>query len=161
MRAIINLERSGQAMSSEVSRNFGLIVIGASAGGVEALVELARGLPSQLPAAICVVVHFPVNATSHLPHILNQASTLHAQHARDGQRLEPSCIYVAPPDHHMLVSDGALHLVRGPRANGVRPAIDPLFRTAAEAYGARAIGVLLSGVLDDGVDGLRVIKEHG
>jgi len=148
-------------MGTNGSPAYSLIVIGGSAGGVEALVELARGLPANITAAICVVVHFPAHAASHLPHILNQAGPLHAQHAHDGQSLEPACIFVAPPNYHLLVARGQLHLSREPRANGVRPAIDPMFRTAAQAYGARTIGVLLSGVLDDGVDGLRVIKELG
>jgi len=148
-------------MPSDQIPDFSLIAIGASAGGVEALVELARGLPASIPAAICVVVHFPVDATSHLPHIVNQVSSLQAVHARSGQRLEPGRVYIAPPNQHMLVADGHLELVSGPRANGVRPAIDPLFRTAAQSFGPRAIGVLLSGALDDGVDGLRVIKEQG
>jgi two-component system chemotaxis response regulator CheB len=148
-------------MSSDGPPDYCLIVIGASAGGVEALIDLARGLPRDIRAAICVVVHFPVDASSHLPQILNQAGRLPAQHAQDGQPLAPGRLYVAPPNCHLLVSSGKLHLVNGPRTNGVRPAIDPLFRSAAEAYGARTIGVLLSGALDDGVDGLRVIKEQG
>ena len=95
---------------SEIAPSYSLIVIGASAGGVEALVELVRHLPKDLPAAILVVVHFPVNATSRLPHILNSVGWLHAQHAVEGQRIEPGCIYVAPPDFHLLVSADEYHV---------------------------------------------------
>ncbi|MGH2522596.1 MAG: chemotaxis protein CheB [Anaerolineales bacterium] len=127
-----------------------LIVIGASEGGVEALIRLVPGLPADLPAAVAVVMHFPASATSVLPDILDRASALPAMHAQTGESLQPGCIYVAPPDHHLLVNDGRLRLSRGPRQNNHRPAIDPLFSTAARACGRRVIGVVLSGTLDDG-----------
>jgi two-component system chemotaxis response regulator CheB len=138
-----------------------LIVIGASAGGIEALTRVAAGLPPDLPAAVCVVVHIPSHANSQLPKILSRAGPLPAQPIRSQQPLEPGCIYVAPPDYHLLVVGDRLALSRGPRQNHSRPAIDPLFRTAARAYGPRAIGVVLSGVLDDGTIGLLSIKLHG
>jgi two-component system, chemotaxis family, protein-glutamate methylesterase/glutaminase len=138
-----------------------LVVVGASAGGVEALREIARGLPGDLRAAVCVVLHLPTTAESMLPRILSRAGALPASHPGDGDPLEAGRIYVAPPDCHLLVKRGHVRVVRGPRENNHRPAIDPLFRTAALAYGRRAIGVILSGVLDDGVAGLRAIHARG
>jgi two-component system chemotaxis response regulator CheB len=138
-----------------------IIVIGFSAGGVEALVRLVSGLPGDLPAALLVVHHFPAESVSTLPSILRRAGELPAFHPRHGQAISPERIYVAPPGRHMLVVDGQIHLTRGPRENGHRPAIDPLFRTAARAYGPRVIGVLLSGGLDDGTAGLVAVKRLG
>jgi two-component system chemotaxis response regulator CheB len=138
-----------------------LIVIGASAGGVGALLDIAARLPANLPASVCVVLHMPPNGVSHLPYLLGRAGPLPARHPRDGTSLRRGHIYVAPPDHHLLVQDGVLRLSRGPRENRSRPAIDPLFRSAALAHGPRVIGVVLSGVLDDGTAGLLAIKENG
>jgi len=135
-----------------------IIVIGASAGGVEALMQIARGLPADLPAAIFIVLHVPPNSPSLLPTILNRVCALHASHARDGETIEPGRIYVAPPDHHLLVKRGHVRVTRGPRENSSRPAVDPLFRTAAVAYDHRVVGVVLSGNLDDGTAGLAAIK---
>jgi two-component system, chemotaxis family, protein-glutamate methylesterase/glutaminase len=138
-----------------------LIVVGASAGGIEALTALVRGLDPRMPAAICVVVHIPSFSYSVLPNILRRAGQLPAVHAEHGMPLEAGCIYVAPPDHHLLVVDGRLHLSRQPRENSHRPAIDPLFRSAARAFGRRAAGVVLSGALDDGTLGLVRLKQRG
>jgi two-component system chemotaxis response regulator CheB len=110
-----------------------IIVIGASAGGVEALVELVRGLPADLPAAVFVVLHLPAHGTSVLPSILNRAGTLPAVHPHDGQKIQQGRIYVAPPDLHLLIRNGTVRVARGPRENRHRPAADALFRTAARA----------------------------
>jgi two-component system chemotaxis response regulator CheB len=144
-----------------VATSHALIVVGASAGGVEALIQLARGLPADLPAAVCVVLHIPPHAASALPHILTRAGPLPAQHPADGAPLEPGHIYVAPPDRHLLVTLGRLHIVHGPRENRNRPAVDPLFRSAARFYGPRVVGVVLTGALDDGTAGLLAIKRAG
>ena len=138
-----------------------MVVVGTSSGGVEALMELCGGLPEDLPAAVFVVVHFPEGAPSVLPSILNRAGPLKAVHPEDGDPIENGRIYVAPPGLHLLVERGRVRLVRGPRENLHRPAVDPLFRTAAVAYGPRAVGVVLTGARDDGTAGLLAIKRRG
>jgi two-component system chemotaxis response regulator CheB len=138
-----------------------IIVVGASAGGVEALATLARGLPADFPAAVFMVLHVPPHGTSVLPKIISRAGPLPATHAWDGEPIQPGRIYVAPPDRHMLLKLGHVRVARGPTENSHRPAIDPLFRTAARQYGRRVIGVVLSGLLDDGTAGLLAIKERG
>ena len=138
-----------------------IVVIGASAGGVEALGSLVEKLPVDLPAAVFVVLHIPASGTSVLPAILQRRGRLPAAHAIDEEPIENGRIYVAPPDHHLLLHPGIVRVVRGPRENGYRPAIDPLFRSAAKSFGPRVTGVVLSGVLDDGTAGLAVIKDVG
>jgi len=138
-----------------------IIVVGASAGGVEALMSLVSTLPADLPAAVFVTLHLPPNSTSVLPRLLDRAGPLAATHAEDGEVIKPGRIYVAPPDRHLLIEDGRVQLAHGPRENRWRPAIDPMFRTAARAYGARVVGVVLTGTMDDGTAGLVAIKRCG
>jgi two-component system chemotaxis response regulator CheB len=142
-----------------------IVVVGASAGGVEVLREVARevarGLDADLPAALFVVLHVRATAVSMLPEILTRAGSLPAAHVRDGEPIEPGRVYVAPLNHHLLIRDGLVRLSVGPRENRSRPAIDPLFRSAARAFGRRVVGVVLSGSLDDGASGLLAIKTRG
>jgi two-component system chemotaxis response regulator CheB len=138
-----------------------IIVIGASAGGVEALERLARALPADLDAALFIVLHMPPLSKSVLPLILSRAGPLCAVHPQDREPIQSGRIYIAPPDHHLLVRRGHIRLTHGPSENSNRPAVDPLFRSAAQAYGPRVIGVILSGVLDDGTAGLLTVKRRG
>jgi two-component system, chemotaxis family, protein-glutamate methylesterase/glutaminase len=144
-----------------VSEQREVVVVGASAGGVEALTQLIAGLPLELPAAVFVVLHLAPHGSSLLPSILDRSGPMPVTAATDGERFERGHVYVCPPDMHMLVVDGQIRLTRGPRENGHRPAIDPLFRSAGRSYGRRAIGVVLSGTLDDGAAGLRFLKGRG
>lgn len=138
-----------------------VVTIGASSGGVEALMGLAGGLPEDLPAAVLVVLHFPQGTPSALPRLLSRSGPLPASHPEDGDRIVNGRVYVAPPGLHMLVEDGLVRLARGPKENYHRPAVDPLFRSAAVAYGPRVVGVVLTGARDDGTAGLSAIKRRG
>src|SRR5688572_7890037 len=138
-----------------------IVAIGASAGGIEALREVTRRLPADLQAAVFVVLHLPRDVRSSLPEILSRSGPLPAAHARDGEPVEKGRIYVAPPDRHLLLDDGRVRLTAGPSHNQLRPAVDPLFGSAARAHGSRVVGVVLSGALDDGTAGLASIKRRG
>jgi len=141
--------------------NFDVVVIGASAGGVGSLQRVVEHIQPDFPAAVLIALHLPDGIRSMLPQILERAGNLPAGQARDGDRIEPGRIYVAPAGFHLTVSRGRMAVTRGAREHGHRPAIDPLFRSAAVAYGRRAIGVILSGSLHDGTVGLREIKRAG
>lgn len=153
--------RSGVKDADPIMTQRNIIVVGASAGGVEALIQLVQDLPSSVPATLFVVVHVPAAYPSTLPAILSRVGNLPAMHAEDGAQALPGHIYVAPPDYHLVLEDGAMRLSHGPRENHCRPAIDPLFRTAAQEYGPRVAGVVLSGTLYDGTSGLAAVKRGG
>jgi two-component system, chemotaxis family, protein-glutamate methylesterase/glutaminase len=138
-----------------------IVVIGGSAGGIEALKRICEGLPSDFPAAVFVVLHISPKSRSVMPDLLSRAGKLPARHPQNDEPINRGVIYVAPPDMHMLLRPGHVILRRGPQENRTRPAIDPLFRSAAVAYGSRVIGVVLSGLLDDGCAGLIAIKACG
>ncbi len=138
-----------------------IVVVGASAGGMEALQKLVSRLPARLPASVFVVWHLSPGLKSILPSVLNKSGPLPAAHPQDGDRIEPGRIYVAPNDHHMLLEKGYIRVTKGPKENRFRPAVDPLFRSAAYVYGPRTIGVVLTGALDDGTAGLWTIKLRG
>jgi two-component system chemotaxis response regulator CheB len=138
-----------------------IVVVGGSAGALGILQCIVRDLPDDFPAAVFVVLHVSPDAPSHLAEIVNRAGPLAAAFAKNEEKIVASRIYLAPPDQHLLVSDGIIHLTRDPRENRSRPAIDPLFRSAARRYGRRVIAVLLSGMFDDGVQGLQVVSRSG
>jgi len=137
-----------------------IVVMGASTGGLKALRTILPALPADLPASIFITVHIGA-WPSILPEILQKTCALPVKHAVDGEVIEASSVYVAPSDQHMLLADRKIRLSRGPKENFVRPAIDPLFRSAAVEYGSAVIGVVLTGELDDGAAGLRAIYACG
>ncbi len=153
-------EKSGEMDQIEGVRR-DIIVIGASAGGVEALQKLVSGFPHDLQAVVLIVLHVWARAESFLPHLLSKAGPLPAEHPRDNEIPQYGRIYVAPPDLHMLIEDGRIRLVRGPKENMHRPAVDVLFRTAAQCFGPRVLGILLTGYGGDGAAGLVSIERRG
>lgn len=138
-----------------------IILLGASAGGVQALCEVIGSLPPNLPASIFVVLHVAPHGQSALPAILSRSGCLPASHPSDGEPIQPGRIYVAPPDRHLLIDDSRILLSRNATENGHRPAVDVLFRTAARVYRQRVIAVVLTGNLDDGTAGLAMVKRYG
>ena len=132
-----------------------IIVIGASAGGVQAVIELARGLPAGLPAAVFVVIHTSRSSPGAPSGFADARGAAHGRICQGSRRVRRGHIYIASPDYHLVLEDGQVRVVHGPKENGFRPAVDPLFRTAAAIYGPRVAGVILSGSLDDGTAGLR------
>ena len=143
----------------EVRRD--LIVIGASAGGVEALRRVVKCLPADLPAAVCVVLHVAASTPSALAGILSRSGPLPCTPAKDGDPLTPGTILVAPPDRHLVIEAGRVAVTTGPPENNHRPSVDVLFRSAADVARERVIGVVLSGMRDDGTAGLALIKDAG
>lgn len=137
-----------------------IVVIGGSAGALQPLMELLGGLPAAIPASILVAIHTSPDTPGMLATVLANRTRLTVAYAVDGTRVERGRVYLAPPDHHLLLRNGSMAVTRGPRENGFRPAVDPLFRTAA-AHRERVIGVVLSGGLDDGTRGLAAIKAAG
>jgi two-component system chemotaxis response regulator CheB len=137
-----------------------IVVIGASAGGLEALKTLAAGLPANFPAAILVVIHVPPSGPNFLPHILSSVGPLPATQAEGGEPIRSGHIFVATPDRHLVIDGSHIRLTRAPKENHARPSINVLFRSAAYSLGHRVIGVVLSGMLDDGTSGLWTIKER-
>jgi two-component system chemotaxis response regulator CheB len=138
-----------------------IVVVGFSAGGIEPLLRLVEALPADFPGAVFIVHHFPPQSVSALPNILQRASALDVVQAVDGAAILPGRICVARPDQHLVLTGGRVRCTNGPREQGHRPAIDPLFRSAARTFGPRVVGVLLSGTLDDGTVGLIEIKARG
>jgi two-component system chemotaxis response regulator CheB len=138
-----------------------IVVVGTSAGGVEALRMLMGGLPADYSGSVFVVMHTAPDSPGVLAEILDRAGPLSAAHASNRERIRPGRVYVAPPDMHMLLEPGLILLTRGPKENRFRPAIDPLFRSAAAVYGPRVAGVILTGGLDDGISGLWAVKRLG
>jgi two-component system chemotaxis response regulator CheB len=137
-----------------------IVVVGASAGGVTALQRLVPALPADFAAPLLVVLHTGSHP-SRMPQLLANKSRLEVKHAVDGEKPRAGAVYFAPPDHHMVLESGLIRLTRGPKEHHSRPAVDPLFRSAALDRGAEVIGVLLTGYLDDGTAGLQAIKARG
>lgn len=146
--------------SPEVAKK-DIIVVGASAGGVQALQTLVAGLPQNLDASIFVVLHIAPSDRSLLAGILQRCTALPVIAPEDGMPIEKGRIYVGQPDHHLLIEEGRIRITRGPKENRHRPSVDALFRSAAYCCGARVIGVVLTGNLDDGTAGLWAVKERG
>lgn len=150
-----------RALECVLANGHDILVMGASSGGVEALMGLVAGLPGDLPAAVFVVVHLAEESPSVLPKILDRSGPLEAVRAEDGERVQKGRIYVASPAYHLLLEDGRVRVARGPKENRHRPAVDVLFRSAAVAYGPRVVGVVLTGAGGDGTAGLLAIKRRG
>ena len=138
-----------------------IIVIGGSAGAIEAIESLLQGVSADIPAALFIVIHSSLDAPGLLANIFAKRTDLNVRYAEDNEPIELGNIYIAPPDRHLLIKPGVCRVVRGPKENNFRPAVDPLFRSAAYTYGSRVIGVLLSGSLDDGAHGIFQIKREG
>lgn len=138
-----------------------IIVIGGSAGSLGAVKSILQVLPKGLPITVFVVIHLSPDYPSALPLLLTNAGPFRATSPKDQESIQQAHIYVAPPDHHITIEAGKIRVLRGPRENRHRPAIDPLFRSAAREFGPRVIGIVLSGLRDDGSAGLYAIKKRG
>jgi two-component system, chemotaxis family, protein-glutamate methylesterase/glutaminase len=144
-----------------IMANRDIITIGASAGGVEALMSLVGGLPANLPASVFIVQHLSPEQRSLLVDLLSRSSVLDVEVAGDRKEFQRGRVYVAPPDHHLMIDRSFMYLTRGPRENRARPSVDPLFRSAAVVHGPHVVGVILTGALDDGTSGLWAVKRCG
>ena len=160
-RSTVREPCAGEGPGRIVLDGHDIATIGASSGGIEALMNLVGDLPPDLPAAVFVVVHLSESLPSVLPRLLDRSGPLKAVHPEDGEPIRGGRIYVAPPNFHLLVERGRVRVARGPRENRHRPAVDPLFRTAARAYGPRVVGVILTGARNDGTAGLLAVKRRG
>jgi two-component system chemotaxis response regulator CheB len=138
-----------------------VVGIGASAGGVDALVRVVAGFPADLRHAVCITLHVPSSSASALPRILDRSCSLPVRAASDGEALLGGHVYVAPPDRHLVVTRDRIELSYGPKENGTRPAVDTMLRSIAAAHGAAAVAVVLSGALGDGSDGARLVLAAG
>ncbi len=154
-------KRWHESVVSERMEKRNILVIGASAGGFEVIKQIVQALPADLDASIFIVWHIAPEVRGILPDVINAIGTIPAKHAEDNEVIAGNMIYVAPPDHHLVLEKGLIRITRGPRENRFRPAVDPLFRSAAMAYGPRVVGIILSGALDDGTAGLKNVKKHG
>ncbi|WP_245652275.1 chemotaxis protein CheB [Rufibacter tibetensis] len=150
-----------KAKSSKRKTKRDIVVIGSSAGGVTALLEFAKSLPADFPAPIFVVQHVAPHTHSILPDLISRVSPLKAKYPVNGEKYKPGFIYMAPPDHHLLVEGDKVLVTKGPKENKFRPSIDALFRSAAYVHGPRVIGVVLTGYLDDGTSGLWSVQRLG
>ncbi|MEX0686437.1 MAG: chemotaxis protein CheB [Balneolales bacterium] len=138
-----------------------IVVIGASAGGVDILIELAKSLPEDFAATLFIVLHIPPYSPSRMPELLSKAGPLTAIHPKDGEVVKKGMIYIAPPDHHLLCEGDHVIISKGPKENRFRPSVDALFRSSAYTYGPRVVGVVLTGALNDGTSGLWSVKRMG
>ncbi len=161
MASINSGKKANDAQYELLNQHPRIIVIGASAGGFEALKTIVKNLPQDFATPIFIVWHMSPDIRGVLPQVLNKVNTIEAAHAYDNEAIKPNRIYVAPPDHHLLIEEGKVRITHGPKENRFRPAVDPLFRSAAYTYGNRVIGIILSGALDDGTAGLWRIKYNG
>jgi two-component system chemotaxis response regulator CheB len=147
---------------NEVVAKRDIVVIGGSAGGLDALIQIVACLPASLDAAIFVVIHLSPRSPNYIPEILLKRTAMRVVQAAEGERIQTGTIYVTPPDRHLLIRGNHTHLSRGPKEGLQRPSINVSFRSAAEACGDRVIGVLLSGMLDDGSAGIwEIAKRNG
>jgi len=159
-RSMADPQPPARTRGDEPAAGHDMVVIGASAGGAAALSGLLAQLPGDLPAAVLVTCHLSPASHGLLP-VLHNAGALAVKHGENGEPIRCGTVYLAPPDRHLMVSAACIRITRGPRENRWRPAIDPLFRSAAVSFGPRVIGVVLTGMLDDGTAGLAAIKRCG
>ncbi|RFS17279.1 chemotaxis protein CheB [Emticicia sp. C21] len=158
---IANRTKERKKKEKQTNAEQRLIVIGASSGGFEAIKKIVSNLPADFETPIFIVWHISPDVHGILPQVLNRENKIYAAHAYDYEPIKPNRIYVAPPDYHMLIEDGKVRVTHGPKENRFRPAVDPLFRSAAYTCTNRVIGVILSGALDDGTAGLWAVKHYG